>query len=279
MELTDNKYFKYIFSSDWDKDMMIALLTNFPFNSFEETDSGVIGYLPSSKVSDLLEEEILDFADKYKIKVIKEVIENKNWNQEWETAYKPVRINKFCLIRADFHDIDISGFEHVITVNPEMTFGTGHHETTVMMIKLMSEIKFNGLKVLDFGSGTGILAILAEKMGAAKVLALDNDPVSVKNISENASKNNCSAIKSKLADTLNIKKFSKDIVLANIDRNVLTIEAENISNSLHKGGFLLIYGILVKDRDLMVDLFEGYSLKHMKTLEEGEWTALKFIAY
>lgn len=163
MELTDNKYFKYIFSSDWDKDMMIALLTNFPFNSFEEIDSGVIGYLPSSKVSDLLEEEILDFADKYKIKVIKEVIENKNWNQEWETAYKPVRINKFCLIRADFHDIDISGFEHVITVNPEMTFGTGHHETTVMMIKLMSEIKFNGLKVLDFGSGTGILAILAEK--------------------------------------------------------------------------------------------------------------------
>ncbi|MBK7094377.1 MAG: 50S ribosomal protein L11 methyltransferase [Saprospiraceae bacterium] len=279
MELTDNKYFKYIFSSDWDKDMMIALLTNFPFNSFEETDSGVIGYLPSSKVSDLLEEEILDFADKYKIKVIKEVIENKNWNQEWETAYKPVRINKFCLIRADFHDIDISGFEHVITVNPEMTFGTGHHETTVMMIKLMSEIKFNGLKVLDFGSGTGILAILAEKMGAAKVLALDNDPVSVKNISENASKNNCSAIKSKHADTLNIKKFSKDIVLANIDRNVLTIEAENISNSLHKGGFLLISGILVKDRDLMVDLFEGYSLKHMKTLEEGEWTALKFIAY
>lgn len=279
MELTDNKYFKYIFSSDWDKDMMIALLTNFPFNSFEEIDSGVIGYLPSSKVSDLLEEEILDFADKYKIKVIKEVIENKNWNQEWETAYKPVRINKFCLIRADFHDIDISGFEHVITVNPEMTFGTGHHETTVMMIKLMSEIKFNGLKVLDFGSGTGILAILAEKMGAAKVLALDNDPVSVKNISENASKNNCSAIKSKLADTLNIKKFSKDIVLANIDRNVLTIEAENISNSLHKGGFLLISGILIKDRDLMVDLFEGYSLKHMKTLEEGEWTALKFIAY
>lgn len=116
-------------------------------------------------------------------------------------------------------------------------------------------------------------------MGAAKVLALDNDPVSVKNISENASKNNCSAIKSKLADTLNIKKFSKDIVLANIDRNVLTIEAENISNSLHKGGFLLISGILIKDRDLMVDLFEGYSLKHMKTLEEGEWTALKFIAY
>lgn len=279
MELTDNKYFKFIFSSDWDNDMMIALLTSFPFNSFEETDNGVIGYLPTQLVSELLEQEILEFSEKYKIKVTKEIIENKNWNLEWESGYKPVKINKFCLIKADFHDIDTSGFSHVITVNPEMTFGTGHHETTVMMIKLMSEIKFNGLKVVDFGAGTGILSVLAEKMGAMKVLALDNDPVSVKNISENAAKNNCVAIKAKLAEALNIKKFSKDIVLANIDRNVLAGEAENISNTLHKGGILLLSGIMLKDRDMIVDLYEGHSLKHMKSLEDGEWTALKFIAY
>ena len=87
-------------------------------------------------------------------------------------------IDDFCLIRADFHDTDTTGFKHVITVNPEMTFGTGHHETTFMMIRLMSEINLDGLKVVDFGSGTGILAILAEKMGASDILAVDNDPVS-----------------------------------------------------------------------------------------------------
>jgi ribosomal protein L11 methyltransferase len=160
-----------------------------------------------------------------------------------------------------------------------MTFGTGHHETTSMMIRLMSEINFDGSKVVDFGSGTGILAILSEKMGASDILAIDNDPVSVKNIIDNSEKNTCSKIKSVLAETLQTKHFSKDIVLANIERNVISTEVENISNALHTGGLLLISGILIKDKYLIIDIYENHSFKHMKTIEDGEWAAMKFIAY
>ena len=279
METENNAYIKYEFWSEWDNDMVIALLTNFPFNSFEETEDCVIAYLPSNIVDKDLKKELSEFSEKYKIEVKSEIMAYKNWNLEWESSYKPVKIDSFCLIKADFHDIDTSGFEHVIIVNPEMTFGTGHHETTAMMIRLMSEIRMTGLKVLDFGSGTGILAILADKMGAANVTAIDNDSVAVQNIYENARKNNCKEMELVQAETLNIKKYSKDIILANIDRNVLSVEAENISQSLHKGGILLLSGILTNDKLEIVELYERYSLKLMKSAEEGDWTALKFIAY
>lgn len=279
MDPTDKKYIKFTFSSSWDNDMLVALLTNFSFDSFEEDHNNVIAYLPADQTDKLFFETLEQFCKKYSINFHTESFENRNWNADWEANYKPVEIGDFCIIQADFHNIDQKKYKYSIIVNPEMTFGTGHHETTRMMIKLMSEINFSDLKVVDFGSGTGILAIFAEMLGAKKILAIDNDPLSVRNIMENAVKNKCNKIISELGDTLSVEQFSFDIILANIERNVLMKEAQNISNSVHKGGFVLLSGILAKDQYTIIETFENHSFKHMKTIQDGEWTAMKFIAF
>lgn len=278
METPDN-YIKYTFKSDWDKDMMLALLMKLPFESFEETDTGLIGYLSSGIVDDSVDSEIKIFAESYKIIVHREIVENRNWNQDWEESFKPVAIDDFCIVKSDFHNVETSDYKYSITINPKMTFGTGHHETTVMMIRLMSSINLSGQTVMDFGSGTGILAILAEMMGAKEIIAIDNDPEAVINIEENTSLNKCSCIKAVLSEKPEAEKYSIDLVLANIDRNVLITNVENISGVLRKGGILLLSGILISDQKNIVDTYERHSLKLMKSIKERGWTAMKFIAY
>jgi ribosomal protein L11 methyltransferase len=143
----------------------------------------------------------------------------------------------------------------------------------------MSEINVKGHSVLDFGAGTGILAILAEMMGAKQIKAIDNDPEAVENIMENASMNNCDRIEAVLSETPEAEKHSLDLLLANIDRSVLSANVEKISGLLRKGGILLLSGILRSDQALIVDLYEKHSLKLMKSVEQRDWTAMKFIAY
>lgn len=272
-------YVKYTFRSDWDNDMMLALLTRLPFESFEETDNGLVGYLPSEIANDEMEISIREFAQTYDIYVDRSFVENKNWNQEWEESFMPVSIDDFCIIKSDFHNIDPTTHRHSITINPKMTFGTGHHETTVMMIRLMSEITIIDHAVLDYGSGTGILSILAEMMGARDIVAIDNDQEAVDNIMDNATINNCHRIRAVLSEKPEAQKYSIDLLLANIDRNVLAANVEEISGLLHKGGMLLISGIMIADREMIINLYEKHSLKLMKSLEQGDWCAMKFIAY
>ncbi len=276
----NKKFRKYSFKSGWDNDMMIAFLSQLSFDSFEEKEDGVIGYLPENKIDDLLEDALEEICSKYKITFEIEEIENKNWNKEWESSFEPVAINDFCLIKADFHqDIDTSNYKYTIDITPEMTFGTGHHETTYLMIELMSKIVMEDKKVLDFGAGTGILSILAEKMGADSILAIDIDPIAVDNIEKNARRNNCTKITAKEGDKAIVDKFYFNIVLANINRNVLEEEAKRLSLALKKGGFLVLSGILVEDKQRVISLYENNSMKLMKSIDKGKWSALKFVAY
>lgn len=278
MEFTDN-YIKFTFSSDWDTDMLIALLMKFGFDSFEEDDNKVISFKLENSTNVKFFEDLHNYCELYKIEYTKDKIKNSNWNEDWEKSYDPVMIDDFCIIKANFHNVDTSKFKYVIDIDPKMTFGTGHHETTEMMIRLMKELRIEEKKVLDFGSGTGVLAILAELMGAKKILAIDNDPIAVTNIADNALKNKCEKISSKLSDHVDAKHYTYNLILANIDKFILSKEVENLSLTLKKGGILLISGILKQDKGELINLYENHSLKLMKTVEKGNWAALKFIAY
>jgi ribosomal protein L11 methyltransferase len=275
----DKTYIRYTFTSRWNNDMMIAMLSSLNFDNFEENGTEVISYIETSCMTTEFQEKIESFSKKYEITIKTEEFKDRNWNEIWEASFEPVLYKNFCIIIADFHKIDTKVFKYVIKINPEMTFGTGHHETTMMMIELMSEMNFSKTNIIDFGAGTGILAILAEKMGAEYILAIDNDSNAVENIIENAKKNECKAIKSKYDSSLRYEKHSADIIFANIEKNVLSKEVEKISDSLKKGGIVLLSGILIQDKEFIVDLYENYSLKLMKSLQSGNWVALKFIAY
>lgn len=276
----DSKFTEYIFKSEWDNDMVIAFLSQLPFDSFEEKTDEIIASLPKEKADKNFLDELNAICEKYRITYEKHEIKNKNWNQEWESNFKPVSIDNFCLIKANFHkDLDESAYEYVISITPQMTFGTGHHETTYTMIELMSETSIEDKIVFDFGAGTGILSILAEKMGARKVYAIDIDPIAVDNIMSNIKANNCNVIEAEFGDKAEVERYSYDLVLANINRTILELEAVNLSLALKKGGFLILSGILIEDKERIINLYERNSMKMMRSVDKGKWTALKFVAY
>jgi len=275
-----DKFIKYSFKSGWDNNMIIAFLLSLPFDSFEEIKDVVVAYLPEEKYTEETQKEIATICSQYQITFDKEIIQNKNWNEEWESSFEPVKVEDFCIIKADFHEgVDDSGFKYSISITPQMTFGTGHHETTYLMIELLSEINVENKKVFDFGAGTGILSILAEKMGASEIIAIDNDPIAVENIISNTKSNNCTKITASFGESADIERFVFDLVFANINKNVLIQEVENLSMSLNKGGFLILSGILEDDFDEIKNLYEKNSMKLMKTLQKGKWLAMKFVAY
>ena len=178
-------------------------------------------------------------------------------------------------VRADFHK-PLTGVEHEIVITPKMSFGTGHHATTYLMLREMKKISFLGKKVLDFGTGTGVLAILAEKCGASEILALDNDDWSIANAAENISQNDCSRIKLLLSENL-LRESVYDIILANINRHVLLDNMEVLSKILSATGILLMSGVLAEDRGLMEDTARKFRLKMVGIEEKDNWLCLRFL--
>lgn len=174
------------------------------------------------------------------------IIEPTNWNQVWEDSFSPVSIGENWYIRAEFHPSK-PNFKHEIVISPKMAFGTGHHATTYMVLEQMDKLELDGKTVLDLGCGSGILAIAAEKLGAASVLAIDYDPLSVENTIENADLNNCSNITAKQADVYSFNEGKFDIILANINKKVLIDNILKIKGLLNETGILIISGILKND--------------------------------
>ena len=258
------------------KEITIALLTEINYEGFEEEDDLLKAFIVAAvydenKLRALCRNRRLSFA------VTK--LENKNWNTHWETSFQPVIINHsinnrpWVAIRAAFHE-SIKGIKHELIITPKMSFGTGHHATTSMMINMMSGLDFSGKTVLDFGTGTGILAILSEKLGASNIVAIDNDDQSIKNAGENFDSNNCSRIKLLEASTANVDiKF--DIILANIIKGVILDNLAAFTKEMVTGAVILLSGLLTDDQQEILENATRNNLILDKKVEDKNWICLQ----
>jgi ribosomal protein L11 methyltransferase len=257
-------------SSEEEGEIIMANLSEIDFYAFEQEESKLIAYI---KEKDFNEEKLVEIlADHKNFK--KAIIEDENWNQQWEHHFQPVIIKDFVAIRAAFHQ-PIKNVKHDIVITPKMSFGTGHHATTFLMVTLMEKIDFQNKVVLDFGTGTGVLAILAEKSGASKVIAVDDDEWSINNAIENIEANNCKKILVKKANNISGIDFA-DIILANINLNILTQFSSSMSAILQTGGLVLVSGFLIKDEAAMENSFSNELFVKKMVLEKEGWLAMLF---
>lgn len=258
-------------------DILIAELSEMGFSTFEEYESGFKGYIEKNNFdNNLLLSVIERYRQEFPIKYLIEEIEKKNWNEEWEKNFTPIEINGICRVRASFHPPD-TAFLYEIIINPKMTFGTGHHSTTALMIEFQLTQEYRKKNVADIGCGTGILAIMAEKLGAKKVVGLEIEDWSVENAKENVKENNCSSIEiyeGKISENQLKKEF--DIVLANINKNVLLEELSEYKKILKTGGELVLSGFYQEDViDIEVKAAQSGLLKSGLKIRDN-WAAVLF---
>jgi ribosomal protein L11 methyltransferase len=255
------------------KEILIAQLADAGYEGFEEIHDGLDAFISKKSFDTSLLNEI---SFKYQTPYTLEKIAETNWNKVWESNFEPVVVDDYVAVRADFHKpITNTKFEIVIT--PKMSFGTGHHATTYMMIELMKNIDLNRKIVLDFGTGTGILAILAEKSGAEKIYAVDNDDWSISNAEENFKKNNCTKIILKKASEAS-SEIKFDIILANINRNVILENLEILAKSLNPDGTILFSGLLQSDKQGLINSAKNLGLTMEKDLVRNNWIAVQFLS-
>lgn len=238
---------------------------------FEEGDGFVKAYIPASKFNPgVLEQFRLSVPLKYK----QTAIENRNWNAIWESEFELVIIDKFISIRADFH-IPVSNVEYEIIITPKMSFGTGHHATTTLMLESLRHFSCAGKTVVDFGTGTGILAILAHKMKAEKVLAIDHDEWSMENALENLERNDAHAIRLLKEDHFPVSD-RWDMILANINLQVILDNMNAFYHGLNSGGVLIISGILETDRNQVEEVAKPMGFTAEYFTEKNNWVCVAF---
>ncbi len=255
------------------KDILTAELCQMGYESFLETSNGFKAYQPEKNhnpamLSELQQRYVLNTSFKYR------KLADKNWNEVWEKSFEPIEIDGKCRIRASFHPAKNSlPFE--IIIDPKMSFGTGHHETTRQMLSCQLSLDHSGKSILDIGCGTGILSILGEKKGAEQILGLDIDPHAVSNTVKNMVLNNCRKIKVKegtVKDLPSNRTF--DMILANINRNVLLEEIDLYHQHLSNSGLLIISGFYTWDSPEIVKKCEASTFKIKEQTEENQWACL-----
>jgi len=249
------------------QERLVALLADLSFEGFEEDENSLNAFIHEDKFNKDEFSSVIDMFES--VSFIQTTIENINWNQKWEEDFKPVMVEEFVGIRAWFHQ-PIKNVAHEIIITPKMSFGTGHHATTYLMIKQMESISFNGKSVFDFGTGTGVLAILASKLGAEKVFAIDYDEWSITNAIENIEQNACSNITVEQMDTVPLdNKF--DIILANINLNVILDNLASIKEVSAKGAIILLSGILKENESALLQPIQEIGLLYLSTFQRGDW--------
>jgi ribosomal protein L11 methyltransferase len=253
------------------QEILIALLSENGFEGFEENQTQLLAFITEKKFNAINVDEILSGIS---LSYSKKIVEQKNWNEEWEKNFEPVVVNSFCGIRASFHQ-PIKNVEHEIIITPKMSFGTGHHATTYLMIEAMKNIDLKNKTVLDFGTGTGILAILSEKLGAKKIIAVDNDPWCIENSSENILANNCTKIILEERETIPFIEGGFDIILANINRNIILEQLLFFKQQLTPKSVLLVSGLLVEDFEEIEKQSLNYSLCIVSKSLKNNWICLK----
>lgn len=253
------------------QDLLIAHLAEAGYEGFEENDQELKAFIQEERFDRTLLQEL---AFKYQLDFSEELIPEQNWNSSWESSFQPVIVDDFVAIRAGFHE-PVKGVEQEIIITPKMSFGTGHHATTSMMVQQMRDIDFKGKTVFDFGTGTGILAILAEKLGAKTITAIDNDDWSMANAAENMEKNNCRKIRLEKHDRITGEE-KYDILLANINKNVILENFSALFGHLAPGGTLLLSGLLTTDEEDIIQKAGSFHLKLSARMEQNNWICLRF---
>lgn len=277
--IMSNSYLGYHFTiepKELGSEILIAELGEKPFESFIETEMGFSAFIQKDLwTEDVLENIYILGSDEFKISYVIEEIDQVNWNEEWEKNFEPIYVDGKCHVRAPFHNKTEAEFD--IIIEPKMSFGTGHHETTHMMIQHLLETDVTGLKTLDMGCGTAILAILAEMKGAKPIDAIDIDNWCYLNSIENAERNNCKEISVYEGDAEILKGKNYDLIIANINRNILLNDMQTYVDCLNKNGILLLSGFYNEDIPFIDASCKEKGLTYVKKFERNNWVSLKYL--
>ncbi|MDG4951227.1 50S ribosomal protein L11 methyltransferase [Weeksellaceae bacterium KMM 9724] len=256
-------------------EILLAKLSQIEFDSFEENDTGLKGYIKRDFDDEEFVQEQIGEMEGAQITYEKQNIQQVNWNEEWEKNFQPISVDDRCYIRAEFHE-EKPNVKYDIVIQPKMSFGTGHHETTHLLIEFILDTEFDDKVVLDMGTGTGILGILAKMRGAKSVDAIDIDEWSYENAIENAERNKVDIQVMKGGAESIPSSTEYDIILANINKNVLIEDMPFYVNQLKKGGTLFLSGLYNFDEDDIRKETEKYGLTFEAKRIRNEWIALKF---
>ena len=253
-------------------EILIAVIADYGFDTFDSTEDGFTAYIKEESSKDLPLEDLV--FDDFKFSWTSEKIETENWNAEWEKNFEPVVVDDLLCIRAPFHEVNTQ-VKHQIVIMPKMSFGTGHHQTTRLMCREMFGIHLRGARVLDMGTGTGILAILAKLLGAAEVVGIDIDEWSVENAIENCAVNGFPGI-SLLKGDVDLLQSQKpfECILANINKNILKVQLPFYSTALLSGGYLFLSGFFTTDVTELRGVAEALGFDFVHSRSENEWAMM-----
>lgn len=257
-------------------EILIAELGEVGFESFVEHEAGVKAYIQEADWNEHVLDDIqILHSDEFEINYTKQFIEQINWNEEWEKNFNQLEVDGLVSIRAPFHPNP--NLRYDIVIEPKMSFGTGHHETTHMMIQHLLEVDLKDKKVLDMGAGTGILAIFAEMRGAKPIDAIDIDAWCYENSIENLERNHCEHISVYQGDVSLLKDKYYDVLIANINRNVLLADMYQYATCLNTGGILLLSGFYTEDIPVLEASTTSHGLQIVAQKERNNWASLRLV--
>jgi ribosomal protein L11 methyltransferase len=260
------------------QEIIMTVIVDLGFESFEQKDNTLYAYIPT----DIFDENALQNVLK-EYPILKNIpygikhIPAENWNAVWESNFTPVSLYPDVLIRAEYHNADEDAhYKHVILIQPKMAFGTGHHETTQMMLQAMQSLDFADKNVLDVGCGSGILSIYASFLGAKHITAIDIDTWCIENTQENAVLNKVKNIHAYLGDISTVTEKEYDIILANINRNVIISQVESYKSRLKSNGFLIVSGFLLTDKALVQEKAQNLRMNIIQEWQIKDWVCMVF---